>query len=1022
MSTTTELDPPGAQPPNITTNNNTNAAAAPTTTTTTAVSLWFGKAQSKTQHRRYGVVAAWSYKASTKQFYHAPLWRDQGPAPYLSTLSSWILGQQPETVYVSCAGGTLEALDEDKNLCLWMQDVEDDLRKQQEQEQQETTTQLPSSSAAAVQNLTRVVPSAVPAQIHQDGVNVMRALVPPDDAATLYQLKANPDLTPTTATSNSQATPLLCAAAVLLQAVGLYQPTLGVAVPSILAGNELQDDNHGDNDNHNNHNYAANPTKFTIQPMPSSNFLVLDRAAASSLNVWPIAHAGQAAMEGATAWHASLYGLLCHHARTRMGKAQLQQWLLHPLIELSPLLERQEAVAYLVHYGLVRQGLVDQGLQPLAGTDLERLAHQLESYEGLDETVAPVAEEEDDGDDDVRMDLGAGVPRKGTKGTLGSTRKALQALYELYLLASQKVPALANRLEPVLEDDPEGNNNNNNDSGVAPNPVSPSSSTLLQQHAANVMASSQQIERAIGLCEAVLDLDLAPREYVVKPEHSPRLAELAQELAQWQAELEQCHQDMNELWIDCAGLPPSSSNNNNNSMYVRLHIPDTKSNGEASYEYQFRLPNSNDSKKLQEHKTLKQHKVTVHRILKNGVYFSTPTLKQLASQREEIDREYDRHQRHVVAQAVSVASSYAPMIHGIRHSVAVLDAVAAMAQLAVFSPNNGYCRPTLTDSNDEGHGICLKQARHPCVERQENVDFIPNDIELTLGKKSCWLVTGPNMGGKSTFIRSVGAIVTLAQMGGYVPCESAQINLVHSISARVGAGDSQDRGISTFMSEMLEASAILQTAHRRSLIIVDELGRGTSTFDGYGLARAICEYIVEQIQCLTVFATHFHELTASLPAQFPAGQVHNCHVSAVTTDKDVIFLYQVQDGPCLDSFGIQVAEMAQVPPQAILDARAKLKALEATSSYNRDRHRSNGTSAAAATNNNKRPRGDGNTVEDGDKKNNNSNNQDEDDYEWLAKFQKVNIPDLLTGADGSTTMGSKDDDAIKRVLLQALQS
>ena len=943
---------------------------------TTAVSLWFSKPHSK-HHRRYPVVAAWSYQAETKKLSFS-LWHDQGPAPYLSTLSAWISALQPETVHVS-ASNTADIDKDDKNLALWMQDVEEDLRNQnpnryETNETNDDNDDEPDPLSAAAPTLTRVVPSVVPVQVHKDGVELLRALVQ-DDAAALYQLQANPDLT----TINQGPTPpLLCAAAVLLEALGIYQPNLGpqsiVAYCADLAQQEQQQQQQQQQQNQDeSESYSTKPptvTSFSIQAMPATHSLVLDRAASTSLNVWPVRHAGQAAVEGATAWHASLYGLLSHYARTTMGRGKLQQWLLHPLIDLAPLLERQEAVAYLVDEGIVRQGLVDQGLQPLAGTNLEKLALQLESYQGVDD--------QDDNNDNQ-------------KGFVGSTRKALQALYELYLLASQKAPALSHQLMPILENAQD--NDNNGGCSVA------SKSSLLQQHAESVLTSAQELERAIGLCEAVLDLDQAPREYVVKPEHSPRLAELSQELAQWQAELEKCHEDMNELWIDCAGLPPS----NNNSRYVRLHIPDAKANGDASYEYQFRLPNSNDSKKLQEHKTLKQHKVTVHRILKNGVYFSTPTLKQLACQRQELDREYDCHQRHVVAQAVAVASSYAPILQRVRHSVAFLDAVAAMAQLAVFSPA-AYCRPTLTDSNEDGHGIRLMQARHPCVERQETVDFIPNDIQLTLGKDSCWLVTGPNMGGKSTFIRSVGAIVTLAQMGSYVPCDSAEINLVHSIAARVGAGDSQERGISTFMSEMLEASAILQTATRRSLIIVDELGRGTSTFDGYGLARAICEHVVEKIQCLTVFATHFHELTVSLPKQFPQGQVHNCHVSAVTEDNEVVFLYKVDDGPCLDSFGIPVAEMAQVPPQAILDAKAKLRALEATSSSFDSSNNDKSDDSVDQARNGKRPRSE------------DSNGTDQD---WLSKFQKINVPELLASQQGGKAMDGK---AIQQVLLQALQS
>jgi len=191
-----------------------------------------------------------------------------------------------------------------------------------------------------------------------------------------------------------------------------------------------------------------------------------------------------------------------------------------------------------------------------------------------------------------------------------------------------------------------------------------------------------------------------------------------------------------------------------------------------------------------------------------------------------------------------------------------------------------------------------------------------------------------------------------------VPCSAAQINLCHHILARVGAGDMQDRGISTFLAEMLESSAILQRATSRSLLLIDELGRGTSTFDGYGLARAISEYIVQRIRCLTVFTTHFHELVrennsptmclafctgqglticttffftclySQTALEHDLGQVHNCHVTAQRMATGLTFLYQVRPGPCLESFGIQVAEMANVPAVVVQDAKIKAKELE----------------------------------------------------------------------------------------------
>lgn len=258
------------------------------------------------------------------------------------------------------------------------------------------------------------------------------------------------------------------------------------------------------------------------------------------------------------------------------------------------------------------------------------------------------------------------------------------------------------------------------------------------------------------------------------------------------------------------------------------------------------------------------------------------------------------------------------------------------------------------------------------MELQEDIEYIPNDVSLKFGESSNFLlVTGPNMGGKSTYIRSLGAIVCLAQIGSYVPADQATINLCHSLLARVGAGDLQERGISTFMAEMLEASSILKTATKRSLIIIDELGRGTSTFDGYGLARAISEYLQQKIGCLTVFATHFHELTQLKGVQ-------NCHVTAQKGTQGLTFLYEVRPGPCLESFGIQVAEMAKVPSAVIEDAKRKAAELEDFGI------RSKRAKASAA----------------------------HQDQAFLRKFRDLNLPSILKD--------STDNEATKQRLLQLL--
>ncbi len=236
-------------------------------------------------------------------------------------------------------------------------------------------------------------------------------------------------------------------------------------------------------------------------------------------------------------------------------------------------------------------------------------------------------------------------------------------------------------------------------------------------------------------------------------------------------------------------------------------------------------------------------------------------------------------------------------------------------------------RPTfVNDDGTESDSIRIIGARHPCVELQDDVEYIPNDYVLEREGSRLMLVTGPNMGGKSTYIRALGAIAVMAQVGSFVPASEARLCVLEMVLARVGASDATQRGISTFMAEMIDASAILASATSRSLVIIDELGRGTSTFDGFGLAWSISEYLLKRTRCFTLFATHYHELT-----QLDREQgVLNRHVTAHAVENgEITMLYSVEDGPCLDSFGIHVAQLSRFPPTVIASAKRKVAALEA---------------------------------------------------------------------------------------------
>ena len=257
----------------------------------------------------------------------------------------------------------------------------------------------------------------------------------------------------------------------------------------------------------------------------------------------------------------------------------------------------------------------------------------------------------------------------------------------------------------------------------------------------------------------------------------------------------------------------------------------------------------------------------------------------------------------------------------IRQTALALAEIDVLASFATLAANRNYCRPRFEDSSD----IEIVEGRHPVIEQQDLSGvadrFVSNDLYLNGSTSAVLVITGPNMGGKSTYLRQAALIVLMAQMGSFVPAHSARLGLVDRIFTRIGASDNLARGRSTFMVEMTETAAILNTATSRSLILLDEVGRGTSTYDGLAIAWAAIEYIHSNTRAKTLFATHYHELTEL--ADRLSG-VKNFHVTVKESGGGIVFLRKVAEGAADRSYGIEVAKLAGLPVDVIHRAREVL--------------------------------------------------------------------------------------------------
>jgi DNA mismatch repair protein MutS len=313
----------------------------------------------------------------------------------------------------------------------------------------------------------------------------------------------------------------------------------------------------------------------------------------------------------------------------------------------------------------------------------------------------------------------------------------------------------------------------------------------------------------------------------------------------------------------------------------------------------------------------------IHRQTTAGqVRFTTLALSDLETRiLNSANHALEIEKRHYTALKAEILDASAPIAQAAR-ALAEIDLAAAFADL---SAEEGWCRPEV----DESRAFQITAGRHPVVERalrRDGQPFVANDCVLTSkDTPAIWLLTGPNMAGKSTFLRQNALIALLAQAGSHVPATEARIGLVSQLFSRVGASDDLARGRSTFMVEMVETAAILNQADDRALVILDEIGRGTATYDGLSIAWATLEHLHEVNRSRALFATHYHEMTA-LAGKLPG--VRNATVTVKEWEGEVIFLHEVREGAADRSYGVQVARLAGLPHSVIERAKIVLEALE----------------------------------------------------------------------------------------------
>ena len=515
---------------------------------------------------------------------------------------------------------------------------------------------------------------------------------------------------------------------------------------------------------------------------------------------------------------------------TPMGGRKLRDWILHPLREVGPALQRQQLIA-----GFIAEPFL-----------LGKCRESLNSVRDIERTLG-------------RLSQGGGNARdlnalRQSLEQIPGLKEHLRALggRELAADAAQTVVSLAENLDTEMREFPD----------------------LI-----SLLASAIVDEPPIPIKEGGIF-----RESYYAPLDELRGA--AREGKDWIARLQQRE-------IEATGIK---------SLKVRYT---------SVFGYFIEVTKSN-LRSVPEHYVRKQTTV-------NGERFITPELKEMEGKILGADERMRALEYELFVQLRDEALRQLDALQQTAAAIAALDVICSLAETArIF----GYCRPVLTENNV----ITIRDGRHPVLDQAlVEEKFVPNDTDLDDSASRMCIITGPNMAGKSTYIRQVALLALMAQIGSFIPAKSAEIGLVDRIFTRVGASDDLSRGQSTFMVEMNETANILNNATGRSLVILDEIGRGTSTFDGLSIAWSVAEFLHDKVKCRTLFATHYHELTE---LEMTRSGVKNFNVAVREWNDQIIFLRKIVRGGADKSYGIQVARLAGLPQEVIARAKEILGNLE----------------------------------------------------------------------------------------------